>query len=287
MVSDDFVSRHSPISWEEPICFDGIHTYQLIIKSRALDYLAVKQSCLRNCKVIRLRLDGTTEFIRDSKRYPIPSIGFSYSKNSIHHISFNGTIHNGNGIDLLQVVNELKFLHPSTLYVLELDILTDSGMILKFAGKQMKMNVVTERIHKQKGTHETPLVLRHIYDVETLRKVRKQHIGRKLSFILVGEKGTKKTMLYKVLEDENGKTPARAINIFINDKINTKVISNTIFPKIVKMFEYDGYDIVVDSNLKMIMINSTNKKRVNREHRLVEKKKQETEKEVEPVEELK
>ena len=202
MVSFDFRDkRHHNIKWEDPICFDGIHTYQLVIKSRGLDSLASNQNCFRNCKIIRIKLDGSTETIKNSKKYPIESIpGFEYRKFTATHLRFDGVIKNDD-IDLLQILNEIKFLHPVTLYIIEMDIKTDTGMILKFASRQMKMRVVLERIEKSKNTLESPLVLKNIYDIETLREVRKKYLGRKMSFILVGEKAAKKVMVYKVLEN--------------------------------------------------------------------------------------
>ena len=201
MVSSDLRSgrRGTSVDWEEPLSFDGLHTYQLIIKSRSLSYIASKQGAFRNCKITRLRLDGSTEYMKDSKSYRLPGINFLYHKNKMEHIRFDGSVI-GKDIDLLEVLNEIKSLNPSTIYILEMDIKTDSGMVIKFASKQMKMGVVLDRIDRSKDTFDSPLVLRHIYDIETLRDIRKTHVGKKISFILEGKKGTKETTLYDVVE---------------------------------------------------------------------------------------
>ena len=56
---------------------------------------------------------------------------------------------------------------------------------------------------------------------------------------------------------------ARAFNIFLNDKINTKVINN-VFNNLVKYFKQQNYDIDVDDRLRMIMIKNIDKKRNDR-----------------------
>ena len=199
MVSNDHIPRAKAVH-EAPISFDGIHTYQLILKNRGLSYLAEHNNSLRQCKVVRMKLDGSTEVQRTSFPYTVDSIGFAYHKNTVSYFRFDGVIKNDNGIDLAQVLSEVKKLSPSTLYVMEMDIKTDSNMILKFVSRQMKMQVVRDRIKHDKNSHDTPLVLKHIYDIETLREIRKEHLGHQLSFILIGEKGMAETTLYKVID---------------------------------------------------------------------------------------
>lgn len=205
MVSEDPWRRMKRESFENPISFDGVHTYQLIIKSRALDYLAAKQNNIRQCRITRIKVDGSTEYVRSQQRYAVAALqDFSYRKESVSHIRFDGSIEDSKGVDLLKVYSELKALKPSTLYIVEMDIKTETGIELKFASRQMKMKVVADRIDKSKSTTDSPLVLRHIYNVETLRQVRKEHLGRKLSFILVGEKATKEGTVYSIMGDNNG-----------------------------------------------------------------------------------
>ncbi|MAH51765.1 hypothetical protein CMI37_38465 [Candidatus Pacearchaeota archaeon] len=55
--------------------------------------------------------------------------------------------------------------------------------------------------------------------------------------------------------------PSRAINIFINDKINTKAIDLNIFQKIINLFDKEGFDFRVDTKLRMIRINNLDRKR--------------------------
>ncbi|MAH51764.1 hypothetical protein CMI37_38460 [Candidatus Pacearchaeota archaeon] len=203
MVSEDpRRDRTKKIKWEDPISFDGIHTYQLIIKSRAVNYLATHQASFRNCRIVKLKIDGTTGYVLDNKRHEIPSIpGLGYSESSTSFVQLNCTVFHDN-VNLMDILNETRFLKPTTLYVLEMNIETDSGMLLKFASRQMKIDAVISRLIKSKDTMDVPLLLRDIYDKETLRQVRKEFIGRKLCFILVGKKTTKETIEYKILEDE-------------------------------------------------------------------------------------
>ena len=56
---------------------------------------------------------------------------------------------------------------------------------------------------------------------------------------------------------------ARAFNIFLNDKINTKH-TDTVFSKLVDFLNQQNYDIDVDYRLRMIMVKNLNKKRNDR-----------------------
>lgn len=191
---------------EAPIAFDGVHTYQLIIKSRALDYIASIFGVFRDCKIVRIRLDGSSQWEQVTTRYNLSSLpGYTYAKEVLSHIRLDGTFVDKNGIDLVMMVNELKFLKPSTLYILEMDIETDSGMKLRFNSRQMKIDAVKERIDSSRHTLDNPLILQSIFDIETIRNIRKNHLGRRLTFILVGQEGMKETTIYSVLkEEENG-----------------------------------------------------------------------------------
>ena len=187
---------------EEPFSFDGGNTYMLALKTKSIKSLGNLSNCFRNCKIIRLKLDGIGQTFYSMEPILIPELGISIHNKQHKHIRFECIIRSDN-IDLKRVKEILFKYKPKTLYVKEMEIKTDEGTILEFLPKQFREESIRNIIERSHDVQDTTLFLNRIWDIETLSKIRKKYLGRTLSFILKGSGSIENVMKYEVVG--NGK----------------------------------------------------------------------------------
>ena len=203
MVTTDYRhKRKLMLKYDEPIYFEGGVTYQLILPSRDLEYFAIR-NVFKSCKIKKIFLDGVGESKYSQTRINASGLEkYGYHPRIEEHsrLRFDGEL-SGEDLDLCEIFSLIKNLKYQTLYITEIIAETPEKVILIFKSRYLSDNRIKAKIEKSLSTHLSPLWLQSIYDLETLRKIKRENFTRKSALILEGKLSKENVKIFNIKEE--------------------------------------------------------------------------------------
>lgn len=190
---------------EKPISLQNGHIYQLIINSRNLQWLAIR-NIFKNLNITKVVIDGVGngDYIEKPVNIILKNNSFRIrliNQNKIRFGGHNFGIITGENINLKEVYESLQNYKPQTLFITEIEA-KDDNLILSFKNKMILDRRIRTYLEKSKDTHSTPLFLQRIFDLETLMLIKKKYFYKKVAIIQKSFLEAEDVLQYEIINDD-------------------------------------------------------------------------------------